>query len=429
LSQIEEPKMFTSARSFDADSAPATQTYAAPGRTAVAGGLEIELAIVTTRDGFDALEHEWNALFERAGRPAQVFQTFNWNWHWANHYLSSSPGGISGLNPCIVTGRRNGRLVMIWPLASERVRGITQIFWMGEPVSQYGDVVIDDLPDAADVLAAGWAFLAANAKGDVVRLRRIRADAAVAPLMATIGARVSDRQKAPYLDLTSAKSFEDYEQRYSPRSRRNRRRLARRIDEQGGLIFRRYKGGPEARTLAVKALELKSAWLKDRGLVSHAIADARMSRFFADAAEGQGKSTNCVVAALETNGDAAALEVSFTCKGRLAMHVIVFNLKYEKSGAGVLLLEQSIRDGYDDDLQTYDMLAPGDNYKLDWADNTIEVLDWVKPLSLAGFVYSRAYLGFLRSRAKTAIGTMPQSLRRIMTSGYAFAISILGGAT
>ena len=23
----------------------------------------------------------------RAGASAQVFQTFNWNWHWANHYL------------------------------------------------------------------------------------------------------------------------------------------------------------------------------------------------------------------------------------------------------------------------------------------------------------------------------------------------------
>ncbi len=421
--------MFTSARSFDAHAAPATEAYAAPGRPAVADSMDIELALVTTRDGFDALEHDWNALFERAGRPAQVFQTFNWNWHWANHYLSSSHGGIAGLNPCIVTGRRNGRLVMIWPLASERVRGITQIFWMGEPVSQYGDVVIEDLPDAADVMAAGWAFLAANAKSDVVRLRRIRADAAVAPLMTAIGARISDRQKAPYLDLASAKSFADYEQRYSPRSRRNRRRLARRIDEQGGLIFRRYKGGPDARALAVKALELKAVWLKDRGLVSHAIADARMARFFADAAEGQEKSTSCVVAALETNGEPAALEVSFACKGHLAMHVIVFNLSYEKSGAGVLLLEQSIRDGFDDGLQTYDMLAPGDNYKLDWADNTIEVLDWVKPLSLAGFAYARVYLGFFRPRAKAAIGAMPQSLRRIMTSGYAFAATVLGGAT
>ncbi len=418
--------MNATSRSFNFADAHRIECDAAwcPAPAAPAKAANLDLALITDRAGFDALEAGWNALFDRAGRPAQVFQTFNWNWHWANHYLAEAPGGISGLTISILTGRRDGRLVMIWPLVSERVRGITQIFWMGEPVSQYGDVIIDDLSDALDVMRAGWAYLSANAKADVVRLRRVRADAAIAPLLSEIGARVSDRQSAPYLDLRSAKSFADYEQRYSPRSRRNRRRLARRLEEQGGMAFKRYKGGVDARALAVTALDLKSGWLKDRGLVSHAIADARMARFFADAAEGRDKSTNCIVAVLECQGEPAALEVSFICKGRLAMHVIVFNLKYEKSGAGVLLLEQSIRDGYDDGLDVYDMLAPGDNYKLDWSDATAEVVDWVKPLSLAGSMYARLYLGF-RARAKAAINAMPQSLRRIMTKGYALTHSIL----
>ena len=63
--------------------------------------------------------------------PAQVFQTFNWNWHWANHYLGSSEGGITGVELAIVTGRREGKLVMVWPLVTERVRGITQAFCHG----------------------------------------------------------------------------------------------------------------------------------------------------------------------------------------------------------------------------------------------------------------------------------------------------------
>ena len=385
----------------------------------------MDLTLVTSRADFDALENEWNELFERAGRGTQVFQTFNWNWHWANHYLADAPGGIEGLRLSIVTGRCNGRLIMVWPLVSERVRGITQIFWMGEPVSQYGDVLLDNLPDAIEALRAGWQFLKASAKGDLVRLRRVRADAAVAPLLQEIGAGITDTQNAPYLDLASAKSFADYEQRYSPRSRRNRRRLLRRMEEQGPVVFERHKGGSKARALAVKALELKSSWLKDRGLVSHAIADARMSRFFADAAEGATRTTNCVVSALTTNGETAALEVSFTCKGRLAMHVIVFNLAYEKSGAGVLLLEQSLRDGYADKLIIYDMLAPGDNYKLDWSDATIAVCDWAKPLTLAGRTYAQLYLGFVRTHIKSVIGAMPQSIRRFVTGGYSASYSAL----
>lgn len=382
----------------------------------------VDYAMITDRAAFDALEAEWNALFERAGRPAQVFQTFNWNWHWANHYLADAPGGKQTLKLSIVTARRGGKLIMVWPLASEKVRGITQIFWMGEPVSQYGDVVIDDLPDADDVLRGGWKYLAANAKGDIVRLRRVRADAVVAPLLSAIGARIADQQKAPYINLASAPTFAKYEERYSSHARKNRRRLRRRLEERGPVEYERHYGGPEARALAVKALELKAEWLRHRGLISNAISDARMSRFFADAAGGDVKSTNCIVSVLKSNGEPAALEVDFTCKGRLAMHVIVYNLKFEKAGAGALLMENCLADGYKDGFGVYDMLAPGDIYKLDWADGSEDVYDWVKPLSLAGFTYARLYLGLLRGRAKAAISALPPSIRKLLSNGYAASL-------
>ncbi len=164
---------------------------------------------------------------------------------------------------------------------------------------------------------------------------------------------------------------------------------------------------------------MKAEWLQHRGLISHAISDRRMARFFADAAEGQDKSTNCIVTSLTSNGELAALEVCFECKGRLAMHVIVYNLKFEKSGAGVILMENSLRDGYKDQIAVYDMLAPGDNYKLDWADASSDVYDWVKPLSLAGHAYARIYLGYVRPKAKAAIAAMPQSWRKIISRAAA----------
>ena len=143
-----------------------------------------------------------------------------------------------------------------------------------------------------------------------------------------------------------------------------------------------------------------------------------MSCLFADLAEGHQKPAECIVSALKSNGEAAALEVSFTCKGRLAMHLIAFNLEYEKSGAGVLLLEQSLKNGYAEGLTIYDMLAPGDPYKFDWCDQSDAVLDWVKPLSLKGYLYARLYFAFLRGRAKTMLKTVPQPLRRLLRKSY-----------
>ncbi len=104
----------------------------------------LELKVITDRADFDALEAEWNGLFARAGRSHQLFLSFNWLWHWCNHYLV--PDRTTRLS--IVIARRDGRLVMVWPLVTERSRGLTMLSWMGDPVSQYGDVLIDDAPDA-----------------------------------------------------------------------------------------------------------------------------------------------------------------------------------------------------------------------------------------------------------------------------------------
>ncbi|MGE0053733.1 MAG: GNAT family N-acetyltransferase [Hyphomicrobium sp.] len=376
----------------------------------------IEFTLITSRNAFDALEDEWNALFARAATSAQVFQTFNWNWHWANHYLSGAPGGIGGINLCVLAGHRNGKLVMVWPLVRERVRGIAQIFWMGEPVSQYGDVLIDDIPDTLPALKNAWNYLRKHAHADVMRLRRVREDARVAPLLRVIGASASNPQTAPYLDLASAENFAAYEQRYTSKARRNRRRFMRRLEEQGNVRFARIHGGAEARTMAERAIDMKTAWLASRGLFSQALADKRVRGFFADVAESASHPTGCVVSRLTSNDDIAALDVSFACKGRLAVHMIVFNLAYEKAGVGGLLMEHCISDAFDEDIATFDLLAPGDAYKLEWADSTIGTNDWSQALSLKGSAYVEIYLNRLRGQIKSTLEAVPKSLRKRLNS-------------
>ena len=386
--------------------------------------------LISDRAAFDALEAEWNDLFTRAGKPQNVFQTFNFCWHWANHYVREPSHGDEnsrlgrGLKLRLITARRDGRLIMVWPLVSERVRGITQLFWMGGAVSQYGDVLIDAAADKGAILKSAFEFLRSNAQADILRMRRVREDATVAGLMNEIGATAADRQRAPYMDLTSAKDFADFEQRYSSKTRKNRRRLSRRLEEKGHVEFLRLHGGLQARELALQAVAFKEKWLQSRGLVSHALTDRRMAGLFADLAEGKTKPVGCIVSALKSNGEIAALEVSFACKARLAMHLIVFNLAFEKSGAGVLLLEQSLKDGYAEGFDALDMLAPGDEYKFDWCDKSDGIVDWVKPLTLKGELYARVYLGFLRSRIKAALKKLPQPLRRLMRDGWAKTASI-----
>ncbi len=366
-------------------------------------------ALISERAAFDALEAEWNDLFSRAGRGTQVFQTFNWNWHWCNHYLAESTTALA-----VVTARKCGRLVMVWPLVRKRAAGLDQLAWMGEPVSQYGDVLMEDGPDPLQLLREAWSFLVAELAPDLAGLRKVRDDAVVAPLFAELDGLPTQRLEAPYLDLAGAKDFSAYEQRYSPRSRRNRRRLARRFEERGPMGIERHREGSRARELATLAVAMKRDWLKDRGLLSPALTDPRMAAFFADVAEGATHPVGCQVSALTSDGEAAAIEITVRCKDRTVMHVIVFNLKYEKAGAGVLLLEQTIAQSFGNGCRVFDLLAPADGYKLDWADATTGVSDWALPLSRKGSIYARLYLGLVRPGIKSALGALPMSLRRAL---------------
>jgi CelD/BcsL family acetyltransferase involved in cellulose biosynthesis len=393
--------------------------------TATAGGFAchcgmpvanaITFDLITTRSDFDRLEAEWNALFEASARGIHVFQSFNWLWHWANHFLPTSAKDDGGPRLAIVTARIGGRLTLIWPLVMDQSRFIRQVSWMGWPASQYGDVLMADTPDPNGLLRTSWEFVIKALRPDVIHLPKVRSDAQVAPLLAAVGSLRSAEVEAPYLDLSSAPSFEVFEERYSAKARKNRRRLMRRLGERASLDIETYREGPEAAGLADLAVSLKRAWLRDRGQLSPTLADPRVARFLVDACAGDGRSTGARVSVLRSGGEPASIEVGFEAKGTLALHIIVYSLKFEKTGAGVLHLEEGIRRAFSDGVSTIDLLAPGADYKMDWADGVISVADHSVPLTTAGRVYTEVVIRFARSQGKALAHRLPLSLRRALS--------------
>jgi CelD/BcsL family acetyltransferase involved in cellulose biosynthesis len=392
-----------------ADASP-PEPATAPAAAAAARPLSYD--VIDDQAGFCALETEWNELFEQAGRPTQVFQTFSWNWHWCRHFVWNAPDGPKHA-ALLVTARDNGRLVMVWPLAMERVGMLRQLVWMGEPVSQYGDILADTDTVTQSAILEAWAFALKALKPDVVRLRRVRADAVIAPHLATLQSLETVVNEAPHLDLASAADFAAYEQRYSGKARKNRRRLARRLEEQGVVKYARLSQTPEAGQAARQAVAMKQSWLRDRGLLSPALADSRFAAFMGDVAAASGRGAAGVTVSVLTLNDATVgLQIGVTAKQRLSLHVIVYDLAHEKSGVGVLHLEHAIAEAYDLGLTAIDLLAPKADYKMDWADGTVAVIDHALPVSALGRIYAHLYLGFVRERAKLLVQRLPSSITR-----------------
>lgn len=383
----------------------------------------LTLDLVTDPAAFETLAPEWDALFGTAGRPTQVFQTFGWNWHWCRHYLDQSPKPRSQL--AIVTGRLYGRLVLVWPLMLERVGRLRRLAWMGDPVSQYGDILV--APEAEDdaILQAAWIFALRATRADVAHLRKVRDDSIAARVLNRLGAKVITTEQAPYLDLSGASGTKACQQLLASKGRRNRRRHERRLADLGSITVH-APADDAAGQLARNAIYLKRDALTGKGQISRAFADDRFEAFFADVAAGDRHPVPCRVAALQSGNNTAAIQITLDCKGHRFLHVTVYDPAFEKFGAGALLLDREVQKSFEDGFAIFDLLAPLHPYKMEFAGSMVAVRDYTMACSLYGRLYAAIALSG-RQRMKKCIEGLPAPLRRYLASLVAIRAALKTG--
>jgi CelD/BcsL family acetyltransferase involved in cellulose biosynthesis len=207
-----------------------------------------EIEIITARARFDTLESEWNALFERAARADQLFQDFNWLWHWTNHFLDART------KLRVIAGWHHGRLAMVWPLVETKTFGLKKLVWMGEPVSQYGDALVEPGALGQEMLAEGWRQVR-GLGADFALLRKTRAASSAGQVIADMTPCLTNA--APVLDFGKAARFDDVLARLSGKVRSSRRRLSRRLMEQGDISFKASDRNQDRAFLIRRAFELK----------------------------------------------------------------------------------------------------------------------------------------------------------------------------
>lgn len=376
---------------------------------AIKNDHELDFAVVDTLSAFDALEADWSALYARAADPQQIFQAYDWCWHWCRHFL----GGPGRTTLAIVTGRRNGRLVLVMPLVTQRKAGLVELGWLGEPVSQYGDVLADRDYRTVSQLEAAWRHAVAHARADVANLRRVRDDAVAAPLLARIKAPITSVEEAPYLSLSADPSFAAWETRRQPKGIKNRRRQARRLADLGPLVFESHSGSEQAAALAARAVAIKRAQLDAKGAVALSIGDPRFEAFFIAVASSRERPAGLHAVTLTSNGTPAAIKLILKSASSAFLHVVAFQPGFEKCAPGAQLLDHTVAETIEAGRATLDLLPPRHEYKIDYADGVMLVRDHAIALSLAGRVYASGYLA-VRRRIKARIEALPPPVRRLI---------------
>jgi len=374
----------------------------------------LAFTVIDCLEDLDAIQAEWEALQAGHARTDQLFQTFAWVRHWCRHFLGDrSHGPRKGLH--IVTGRMDGSLVLVMPLIRVAQRGTIQLEWLGSPVSQYGDMLVASDRDTADHIHAALDHVSQTPGIDLISLRRVRATSPLADALTSRAPSVTAGDIAPAIALPEGVSFETFQTRYPTKALKNRRRHMRRLEEQGPITFDVVTDGDEARALIQQALTCKRAWLNARGLFSIAFSDPRLDAFFRDTPDAfaptSRNSCGLYVFALKCDGRPIAINVAFRCVTRVLTHIAAYDLDYERFSPGSLLFEKSIAHSLETGVTVFDLMSPGDAYKLDWTDTVVPVHDYAWGLTARGRAYEALYIRRLRPAMKHAATSVPRLVR------------------
>ena len=106
------------------------------------------------------------------------------------------------------------------------------------------------------------------------------------------------------------------------------------------------------------------------------------------------------VSALRRGPETLGVEISVLCRGGLFGHVLAPNPDHFSLGVGGVLAEMTILNALECRYAAVDLLAPADAYKLEWANGSVGLGDYVVPLSVRGRLYARLWVRFGRDVVK-----------------------------
>lgn len=357
--------------------------------------------------GMEALADEWRTL-HRLSRTATAFQNFDLLHAWAREYAVDA-GGSHTLQILALRGE-TGDLFGILPFSRTSTMGGTVLGWMGDPIIQYGDMLLHPsapITQAKSVMGNALSKIDASA----IQLPKVRTDSTIAKVINLTKHQIGAGDETAIMGLRDAGCIDGVIANFSKSTRKGIGRRRRRLEEAEGTITHRIiEAGPDAHQCVVEAIDWKKAWLD---------ANDMTSRLFSDdvgLATLQTLSTNpqsgMVIAQMLAGGTPVAAEVGFEKEGVWCAFIGAFNPDYEKYSVGQIQMIETMHALQERGVHSYDLLAPMSNYKRPWASETVGVSDYTIPLTVHGYLYSTIVVGQLKPALKSLAENGPSVIKK-----------------
>ncbi len=370
-----------------------------------------DVEVVTSLSGMERLETEWRRFEQVHAGDVHAFQSVDWCLAWGRTFLDKD----QGVTPFVITVRRAGQLVLLWPLMRCRLGPLRALSWFSDPFSQYGDI-LTALKGASLAVAMERAFQAIrdHARVDIVRLRHVRDDARVAPFLERFFHRAAWQDGAPWMDLTRFSSVEVYERRYTKEQRRRRKRIRKSLEKTFGekLEFGFVQAGEGIGENIERLVEEKRAWLTGKGLMSRPLASPRFVEFLSRLpVDGEREGLRMVISCMRAGEHRISWELGFRFKGRHYGYITAHERTLTRSSPMRLHMDLSQKQALCDGMHVFDLLVPVADHKKTWSSAIEPVREYFLPLTMAGRVLGESYLCHLRPLLRQAVERLPKGLR------------------
>ncbi len=403
--------------SFDNVGSARQRSGAQPADSDDAAGDRIEddtpllrIEVVTESERFQELSEDWCTLAGRAGNGHHTFQTFGWCMTWWDSCCDGSPA-----KECyelrILTGWDDDRLVMVWPMVVTTGRVFNMLRWFGSPLTQYGDILVEQSRLTERWLAEAWNVICGWNDIDGICMRKVRRDSVLFEFLEHRAVEVGAREEAPFVDVSQFADWEAYRATLKPKSRKQQNRFLKNLEKAGKVDFVVDPSAVRAMSLAGDALEMKRSWLERTGRMSTAIDDEASGDFLDTLVCYEGDDLKCHVAALTLNDRPIAIEIGLAAREHYCSFIGAYDPEFAHLRPGNVELEKMIRWALENGYASYDLLAPNDTYKQRWSTGQVEIADFAHPITLRGKFLVSIYMKHLRPALKEVFEAMPETIR------------------
>ena len=395
-----------------------------PGRTAGAAADSAGADVFEGAQALDRVAGDWEALEAEAG-AATPFQSL------AMARAATAVHLQAGEIPRIAVVRHGGRPVVILPTVVGTRFGVKVARFLGDPLIQYGDALCEP-GTARRHLEAAFRVAADPAAAGALHLRKVRADARIAPLLRQ-RATAFNHDEAPFLDIAGVTpgfstlvavtglrlgaAFAAYPVLHTVL------KSAAAARSPAGSGARARSGcsprlpapaSPQRSAVSLHdALGLKRRWLEARRLPSSVIGcehwEAAIERL-----AGQDGAAQLNVATLHVGDRPAAYEIAFAAGGRWYAFMGAIVEDFARHSPGRVQVADTIAWCRSNGFDRYDLLAPADDVKRSYCRETAPVCDYAVALRPAGHFLVAAVR--LTPAIKTLLARLPPSLRKAVLS-------------